>query len=192
MLLSVQAQSSDMFPYYLFAFFVFILICLILLLWRFLFAGLKRKERMELERKEEELKTLLTTLRKEADDFFDLASDKSAEISDERKRVAALVAGFALPQTAEPVRRLAEPEFTEIKPAPFKEFQKAIDEAAKRHNAPKETEDITAPDTEPAEVKPSRREQIIALSDSGKDLAQIAKDLGITRNEVDLVLRTRI
>jgi hypothetical protein len=189
-----------MLPYYLFAFFVFILVCLVLLLWRFLFAGLKR-ERIYLEHKEEELHVLLQTLRKEADDFFYLAADKTAEISDERKRIAALISGFTLPQSAEnepAAVRYSEPEPV-VQAAPFNEFRKAIEEAVIKQNEPPPAPVI--PKVEPTdsalinpvkpEVKNSKREQITELLDSGKDAVQVAKELGITRNEVDLVVKTR-
>jgi hypothetical protein len=186
-----------MLPYYLFAFFVFILVCLVLLLWRFLFAGLKR-ERIYLEQKEEELQVLLQTLRKEADDFFDLATDKAAEISDERKRVAALISGFTLPQSAENesvVLPNPEPE-PAVKAAPFNEFRKAIEDAVIKQNEPPIIPKVDASETVPVnQVKPepksSKKEQILTLLDSGKDALQIAKELGITRNEVDLVIKTR-
>jgi hypothetical protein len=142
-----------MLPYYLFTFFLFLLVCVVLLLWRFLFAGLRR-EQMQLELKEAQIHELLEAVRKEADDFFDLASDKSAEIAEERKKIAALVSGLSLPGiqdgklTTEPQakRPNASNSSTSPKsgkktakeePVSFSDFQRAIDDAAEKQNAPK-------------------------------------------------------
>ncbi|MDR0858266.1 MAG: hypothetical protein LBN97_04475 [Oscillospiraceae bacterium] len=176
-------------PYMLLAFFVFILVCIGLVLWRYLFAGLK-DERLFIELKQAELETLLGIVRKEADDFFDLAAEDKAEIIEERKKIAALVAGLAVPGVTLPIA----PE--EVPALP--DFQTAIDIAAKRQTEPEpEPEKTIEPEVileisdealSPAAQLQSRREKIFELTAEGFDRIEIARDLGITLNEVDLEL----
>jgi hypothetical protein len=175
-------------PYMILAFFIFILVCVGLVLWRYLFAGLK-DERLFIELKQAELETLLTTVRKEVDDFFDLAAEDKSEIIEERKKIAALVAGLAVPGVTIPI--------AQEEPAALPDFQTAIDIAAKRQTTPEEPPKAPEPAEiipEPAEaVSPavqmqSRRAKIQDLADEGFDRIEIARDLGITLNEVDLAM----
>ncbi|MDR0936660.1 MAG: hypothetical protein LBM98_08275 [Oscillospiraceae bacterium] len=175
-------------PYMILAFFIFILVCVGLVLWRYLFAGLK-DERLFIELKQAELETLLTTVRAEVDDFFDLAAEDKAEIIEERKKIAALVAGLAVPGVTIPIAK--------EEPAALPDFQTAIDLAAKRQQEPEEPPKAPEPpETPPATVEPvstaaqlhSRKDKIQDLSNEGFDRIEIARDLGITLNEVDLAM----
>jgi len=221
-----------MVQYYLFAAFIFVLVCLALVVWRILFGGFKN-ERERLEAKRKELTEALESVKKEADNFYHMASEKLNEITAERNCLS--VSGYAPNSVAaanfapEPATYAVETELSisdsteSVKPPLIESFRKAIEEASVKHNG------ITPIDGDAPEVSPvsfvgqvapsapvgqvagadamaplntisaflaaipssgSKRDRIMAMINTGMTPVQAAKELGITRNEVDLIIKT--
>jgi len=201
--------------YYAFALFISGLICLIAILFKVLFANVKRQYKL-LDEKESKLLQLYQTVESIMDEFEDQVKAATDEIKEYEKRTAMIVASMekqgdgkqenrppaspcppASPR-AERVdmgRRRAANEAlvraekivksdTQISPSiPKKDaggavFQRFFDETA----------DQLPQLVVQAATKSARNETVLALAEVGKTDAQIASELGITQNEVKLII----
>jgi len=202
--------------YYAFALFISGLICLIAILCKVLFADFKRQQKM-LDEQESKLLQLYNTVETIMEEFTDQVKAATQELKAYEDRATMGLASLELPPEAakkeqvleklprslpldanrirvagevlERAERIVKSEVTKsntVKPPeqPEKEengavFQKFFDDSA----------DKPAPQTA-GEIpnKQLRNEAILTLSEEGKTDAQIASELGITRNEVQLVI----
>ena len=201
--------------YYAFALFIAGLVCLIAILVKVLFSDLRRQHKL-LDEKETKLLQLYNTVESIMEEFTDQAKITTDEIKEYEGRVAMRASALTLPpdqirseQIIEklPVRpvavdsdkimaasevlgraeRIIKSEapkaVAEVAPKaapPSGEvFQSFFDDTAAEPPAP------MSPDTR---SKQSRNEKILTLAEAGKTDAQIAAELGITRNEVRLII----
>jgi len=221
-----------MMQYYLFASFIFALVCLTFIVWRLIFSRFK-KDIKNINQKKDEINALLAAIRKEADDFYDMASDKADVIIEERKRISALTSGFAFAMRSKKSSESSLQSIAttpplsitdDVKPTLIYDFQKAIESAVKKQNdlyvannkdgksdesrtsnaaiatksfgigTKTHSNELNKASRGAAltrETAKTKREKITVMLDEGKSYIQIAKELGVTRNEVDLVVKTR-
>jgi len=198
--------------YYAFALFITGLICLIAILCKALFSNVKRQYKL-LDEKETKLLQLYQTVESIMEDFDDQAKAAIEEIKDYEHN-AAMNAATAL-LMREPARR-EEPEKLQradrMDPNRMRAASEMLaraewivrNDAMKSHAAPPAGDNGAtfqhifdeAAGGEPeyaAEppVKPTRSETILSLAEEGKTEAQIARELGITQNEVKLVIELK-
>jgi len=202
--------------YYAFALFISGLVCLIAILCKVLFADLKRQQKM-MDEQETKLLQLYNTVETIMEEFTDQVKATTQELREHENRVTAGIASIELPpeaakkeQILERLPRTLPLEANRIKVAgevleraerivkkdvingssiqtankPEKEdngmvFQKFFDDTAEKP-AP--------PSIQETPNKQIRNEAILTLAEEGKTEAQIASELGITRNEVQLVI----
>jgi len=199
--------------YYAFALFVAGLICLVAILFRVLFADVKRQHKM-LDEKETKILQLYRTVESIMEDFADQVKSATEEIREYESRVARRAASMTPAPAPPPPPEAVKKEQMERLPrsvtvdssriraasevleraeriiksdalkAPAKGrggvvFQRFFDETASEQP---ENATAEAPD------KQLRNDRILELSAEGKTDAQIASELGITRNEVKLVI----
>jgi len=199
--------------YYAFALFIAGLVCLVAILFKVLFSDLRRQHKL-LDEKETKLLELYNKVESIMEEFTDQAKVTIDEIKEYESRVTLRAASITLPpeqikdeQIIEklPVRPVAVDsdriraasdaleraeriiKSDTLKPTPTKAAQS--DGSAVFQNF----FDETASEPQPAQQqrengKLNRNEMIIALAQEGKNDAQIASELGITRNEVQLVI----
>ncbi|MCL2627836.1 MAG: hypothetical protein FWD44_03965 [Oscillospiraceae bacterium] len=198
--------------YYAFALFVAGLICIIALLCKVLFSNVKRQNKLLDDRETEvlQLYNRIETIMEEFDDQVKATTEELKLREQEYRAALQNMAAFQLPaelekkeQVIERVPRsvpfdanriraagevieraermviseapvAAQPE---VKPAVFQKF---FDDSAEA--APPPMPYAEAP------INTSRSESILALADEGKTDVEIASTLGITRNEVQLVI----
>ena len=199
--------------YYAFALFIAGLICLVAILCKILFSNVKQQHKL-LDEKETKLLQLYQTVESIMDDFNDQVKASTDELKEYELRAAKHAAALAqrpetppMPVKTEQLEKLPRAERIDsnrMKAAsnalaraerivkrdtlksnaePAKSdggvvFQRLFDEISE------ETPEIT-PDTS---SKQARTEAILALADEGKTDAEIAQGLGITQNEVKLVI----
>jgi len=199
--------------HYAFALFIAGLVCLVAILCKVLFSNVKRQQKM-LDEKETKLLQLYQTVESIMDEFNDQAKATTEELKEYERRVAAHAASFILPQPEQPEPPAPEPleklpRAERVAPSRIRAANEALvraermvrTDAAKPPPAPvKNTSgavfqrlfDETSADkptsTAEAMSKPARNEAILALASEGKTEAQIASELGITQNEVSLVI----
>ncbi|MDR0951763.1 MAG: hypothetical protein LBM18_02455 [Oscillospiraceae bacterium] len=159
---------------YAFALFIFALVCAVLILARFLFSGIRQQKKL-LSEKEAELLKLYRMVEDAMEEYF----DQVRESKDEIRRLGQL----HLPQ-AEPLELEAPP--IEKKPRSRSKkaasqdviplFEHVVDELVSGD-----------PLLEAPPAPESRRARITRLLDEGADKTQIAKQLGITVTEVEIV-----
>jgi DNA-directed RNA polymerase specialized sigma24 family protein len=182
-------MSAD---YYVFAFYEFLLICVILLLCRALFSRAK-KQKAKLEEKEAKLLKLYQTVEDAMDELYDLASESKSEIEEALNKLSSLMGSLAKAEIGGPGTPSLKADASET------EFQKDRRDGVKQTDGDRERfREPIKPDKE--QTRPTsaadqaerryatRAEIILERSRSGKTSAQIAKELGITLNEVDLVI----
>ena len=193
--------------YYAFALFVSGLICLIAILCKVLFTDLRRQHKL-LDEKETKLLQLYRTVESIMEEFADQVKATMEELKEYESRSAKRALMVALPpetvkkeQPAEKPSRSVTVDSTRIraasevleraeriiksdtlKPQPSSNngavFQMFFDESeAELQESEAETN-----------KKQTRNESILAMAAEGKTDAQIASELGITRNEVKLVI----
>ena len=185
---------------YLFGFYVFVLICLVLVLYRFLFSDIKR-QRMLLEEKESKLIKLYSTIEDMMDDFMASAEDSKLEADKSVKKIKELGEGLERQYSAVTSPPPAPPE----KKSGGKKAQKEVkidlvagaEEEELLKAAPAIEEPLpfrelltnTSGEIElPDMLARKENMDIIELAQQGKSRSQIAKELGITLSEVDLVI----
>ena len=198
--------------YYAFALFIAGLICLIAIICRVLFANVKRQHKL-LDEKETKLLQLYQTIESIIDEFNDQVKATTDELREYESRTAALAASIKIPPPPpEPARkeqfgnlpraervnsnrlraanealaraeRIVKSDAMKSPAVPAKNnngavFQRFFDEMA----AEQPLTYVEAPDIQ------IRSEAILTLAEEGKSDAQIASELGITRNEVKLII----
>ena len=199
--------------YYAFALFIAGLICLVGILFKVLFSNVKRQRKL-LDEKESKLLQLYQTIEGIMEEFSDQVKATAEEMREYEMRAAARATSFAVQPAAQPEAIIAEqaerrpraekigstriraasdalaraeriikndtlknPAVT-VKNANGVVFQRLLDETS----VEKLQEEPEAP------AQQIRNEAILALADEGKTDAQIASELGITQNEVKLVI----
>jgi len=202
--------------YYAFALFVSGLICVIAIICKVLFSNVKRQQKLLDERESQilQLFSSVETLMEEFNDQIKLTTDelkeyeyrsaqqmpvfelppeleKKEQILDKLPRTLPLdanrirVAGEVLERAERIIKNDNIVNPASPPPPPEKEepqpiFQKFFEETAEA------TQPLQFEDTRP-NVQ-SRSEKILTLADEGKTDVEIASELGITRNEVQLVV----
>ena len=194
--------------YYAFALFISGLICLIAILCKVLFADIKRQQKL-LDEKETKLLQLYRTVENIMEEFADQVKATTEELKEHESRLAKRDLSVGPPEAAKkepgvpmPSRSVtvdssrirAASEVLEraeriIKGDTLKPpasagknnggvvFQRFFDESVSEQ-----------PEPPPVNGTRTRKEMILALAAEGKTEAQIASELGITRNEVKLVI----
>ena len=168
--------------YYIFALYIFILICAILIICRFLFAGVKRRSKI-LDEKEEKILITYKTLEDAMDEFYDIADEAKAELERKLKKLS------EIPDPSEPVLREQRP-YAEIIPiyaggAEPNEMQISQSNEQKKIAFEQLFNEIRIKADAPL---PAAHEKVIGLAEQGKSFAEIAKELKITQNEIDLII----
>jgi len=203
--------------YYAFALFITGLICLIAILCKVLFSNVKQNHKL-LDEKETKLLQLYQTVESIMDDFGDQAGAAIDEMKEYERRAAAMNAATALLMPEHFKREEPEklPRAEKIDPNRMRAASEMLakaewivrNDALKSHTAPPksdngdmfrrlfdeaagETPEYAAEYAEEPPVKPTRSEMILSLAEEGKTEAQIAKELGITQNEVKLVIELK-
>jgi uncharacterized membrane-anchored protein YhcB (DUF1043 family) len=200
--------------YYGFALFIAGLICLIAVLIRFLFADLRRQQKL-LNEKESNLLKLYTSVETIMEEFADQARVTSDEIREFESSVVMRASSLTLPPDAVNEEQVLEKQPAAARPVVedgirikaassmrdraeriIIETPKAAVKAVASNGEVFQsffdesvTEPVAAMQPKPAAVpiKQNRNERIISLAEEGKTDAQIAAELGITQNEVKLV-----
>ena len=193
--------------FYAFALFIAGLVCLIAVLCKVLFSDLKRQHKL-LDEKETKLLQLYRTVENIMEEFTDQVKATSEELKDFESRAAKRALSLALPPEAEKKEHLIEkpPRSVTVDSTRIRAASEVLERAERIIRSdtikpPKsgnegavfkmffdETEaELTALETE-TNSKLSRNDAILALAADGKTDAQIASELGITQNEVKLVI----
>jgi len=199
--------------YYAFALFISGLVCLIAVLFRVLFADVKRQHKL-LDEKETKLLQLYRTVENIMEEFADQVKATTDELKEHESRLAKRDLSAAPPPepakkepAAEKLPRSVTVDSSRIRaasevleraeriiksdtlkpPASYGKgngnanggvvFQRFFDESVSE-----------LPEPPAAAEKKTRKESILELAAEGKTDAQIASELGITRNEVKLVI----
>ena len=199
--------------YYAFALFIAGLICAIAIIFKVLFSNVKRQQKMLDERETQilQLYTSVETLMEEFNDQMKMATDELKEFEnratskmpvfdlppglEEKEKVLdklprtvpfdanrIRVAGEVLERAERIIKNetIVNPPMQQEKEENTPVFQKFFDETAEA-TPPQQT----APEKPNAQ---SRSETILTMADEGKTDIEIASELGITRNEVQLVI----
>jgi len=198
--------------YYAFALFIAALICIIAIIIKVLFSNTKAKQKL-LDERESQILQLYNTVETIMEEFNDQVKAATEELKEYEHRATSHSAAFDLPpqlekkeQVIEKLPRTLPLDANRIRvagevleraeriikndvimnpvPPPVKEetgavFQKFFDESAEAPPPP----DLS--DTSGAQ---SRSTAILTLAGEGKTDGEIARELGITRNEVQLVV----
>ena len=201
--------------HYAFALFIAALVCLIAIICRLLFANVRRL-RKTLEEKEANLMQLYRTVERVMEDFNDQIRTAMDDIKGYESLAAERLASLARPpepivneeperpvqlenpkraMTVDSSRIRAASEVLERAERMVKsKTGKSVDYVVGNDNGEviqRLFDDITVEQqavvTE-TQIKQKRKESILALADDGKTHAQIARELGITQNEVKLVI----
>jgi len=202
--------------YYAFALFIAGLISLIAILFKILFSNVKRHYKL-LDEKESKLLQLYQTVESIMDEFNDQVKATTEELKEHERRMAARSVATAMPPPQAPApQEAAIPDHTErspraeridstriraasevlaraeriikndtlknpavtVKSANGAVFQRLFDETAE--NGAKPQDETTTQKT--------KNDVILTMAQEGKTETQIASELGITRNEVRLVI----
>ena len=199
--------------YYAFALFVSVLICLIALLCKVLFADYRRQHKL-LDEKETKLLELYRTVESIMEEFSDQVKTTMDEIKEIEERIAKRSVPNVPPppeivkqeQTEKPQRgeivdssriRAASEVLERAERIIKSDTLKTPANSAKGNNGTvfqSFFDDTVNESPEAAEESPKklkRNESILTMASEGKTDAQIASELGITRNEVKLVIGLR-
>jgi hypothetical protein len=145
--------------YYTFALFVFGLACVVIILCRVLFSDKKRRDK-RLDEREAELLKLYGRVEDAMEEFYGGVDDAKAELS----RLKGELGGAAAPPPQ-------PPQGADV-PAPV--VHPSVDVL------------VSDPVEEPP--RKDRHELVLQLARAGKTKPQIAKELGVTQNEVALII----
>lgn len=195
--------------HYAFALFISGLICLIAILCKVLFADMKRLNKL-LDEKETKLLQLYRTVESIMEEFADQVKVTTEELKEHENRIARRDISFAPPpepavkeQPLERLPRSVTVDSSRIRAASevLERAERIIKSDALKPPAPAPAnsgggqvfqsffDETVSDQTEPAPTgSKTRKEAILALAAEGKTDAQIASELGITRNEVKLVI----
>jgi len=192
---------------YAFALFIAGLICLIAILCKVLFADLRRQHKM-LDEKETKLLQLYRTVENIMEEFNDQVRATTEELKDFETRSAKRALSVAQPpEQVKKEKQIEKPSRSvTVDSSRIRAASEVLERAERIIKSDKlkppinsnngavfqmffdETEaEISANETE-AKDKKTRNEAILSLAAEGKTDAQIASELGITRNEVKLVI----
>lgn len=180
--------------YYAFAFYVFILVCIIILLCRAVFSRYK-KQKMLFDEKEAKLLKLYQTVEDAMDEFFDMAAESKSEM-DEALRKLSSMTGVAYKNVGGLRQQRSIPDVSEhagiVSGIGGDLTAEEADGAGQLHinrtglTQKEETLRNTSAASDSASF--SRNDAILRLFRCGKTRAQIAQELNITQNEVDLII----
>jgi len=190
----------------MFALFIAGLICLIAILCKMLFADLRRQHKL-LDEKETKLLKLYQTIESIMDEFADQAKATTLEIKEFESRFPRQPSSIPPPQKPSAIEKLprsvtvdssriraasevlerAERIIRSDVPSPPPKPEKASNTTVFQRFFDEMATEQPEPEVSPV-AKLSRRETILTLAAEGKTDAQIASELGITRNEVKLVI----
>lgn len=199
--------------YYAFALFITALVCLIAIMCKVLFGNVKRKYKL-LDEKEAKLLQLYQTVESIIEDFNDLVKSATDEIKEYERRATLIAASLAPPPVEtvknEPAQaeRLVRTQRADTNKqrvanrviAKFERADKSDDRMQKNAALPVKNDDGTEfqrfydetlhtnPTAADINRIQTRSETILALAEDGKTDAQIARELGITQNEVKLII----
>ena len=199
--------------YYAFALFIAGLICLIAILCRVLFADLRRQHKL-LDEKETKLLELYRTVESIIEDFEDQSKAAMDEIREYETRAAKRAVAATPPPEPPPPPQKDKVEFkppvmdvvesnrmrvagevlarAERMAKNSVVVQSAVSSKNNSGDVFQRLFDDTLMDMPQASDEASghsaRNEAIVALAQTGKSPSQIAKELGITQNEVSLVI----
>jgi len=202
--------------YYGFASFIAGLICLVAVIFKVLFSNVKRQHKL-LDEKETKLLQLYRTVENIMEEFNDQAKATTDELKEYEKRTAARLATFATmtevtpahTETMNPMLKERVPRAERVDSGRMRAAGEVLARAGRINRIePHKTSTATvnnpkgavfqqffaesSAETPPAEEAPPsqqlRNEAILALAGEGKTHAQIASALGITQNEVKLVI----
>lgn len=176
--------------YYAFAFYVFILICIIIFICRAAFSRYK-KQKMFFDEKEAKLLKLYQTVEDAMDEFFDMAAESKSEM-DEALRKLSSITGVVYKSSGRFKSNAEISEQNEIAPVSETEKDLNAEDIKLTHQRSgsfpqKETAPRNSSELSDGTVY-LRNETILRLFRCGKTRAQIAQELNITQNEVDLVI----
>jgi len=203
--------------YYAFALFIAGLLCLIAILCRVLFADVKRQQKL-LDEKETKLLELYRTIESVIEDWEDQAKTAMDDLKEYENRAAQRLAAIrppaakpekpAEPPKPQPREDAAEDSRMRIAGEVLARAERMIKKnavvqpaVAQPAVAAKSTEGVVfqrlfddtvsetpSPQPPDAKLKQARNGAIVALAAEGKAPSQIARELGITQNEVNLVI----
>jgi len=195
--------------YYAFALFISALVCLIAILFKVLFSNVKRENKL-LDEKESKLLQLYQSVESIMEDFNDQVKTAIEEIKESESRAAKRVASLALPK--EPVKPEQMEKLPRVERVDTSRIRAANDMLARAERIVKSEalknpaihakadntavfqrlfdETVAEPPAAAAETQTQqvKNEAILSLAGEGKTDAQIASELGITQNEVKLVI----
>jgi len=191
--------------YYLFAFFIFCLLCMLVTLCRVLFSDVKRQRKL-LDEKEGKLLRLYSGLEDAMEEFNDAVEATKAEWESQRKLLQSMIEQVKegehrsvdppsqTPQVFGRRGQAAQRSSNEGTVHVVRDEQSRVQIDKERNGvdalipADRQEESMTD-DTQAGTPKPlTRHESILDLAEKGTSRNQIAKTLGITQNEVDLVI----
>jgi len=200
--------------YYAFALFIAGLISVIAILCKVLFSNVKRQKKL-LDERESQILQLYNTVETLMEEFNDQVKITTAELKEQEYRATSHISAFNLPpaleekeQVLEKLPRTLPLDATRLKaateviesaqrvikndkiilpPEPQKEengavFQKFFDDTAES------TPPLPPTEQERQNSIKTRTDMILELANEGKSDVEIASELGITRNEVLLVV----
>ena len=196
--------------YYAFSLFVAGLICLIAILCKVLFTDLKRQQKL-LDERESKLLQLFNTVETIMEEFTDQVKATTEELKEYESRALTRMTTISLPPEAVKKEQVLEklPRTLPFNANRIRVAGEVLERAEritksdavitpevpeKNENGPvfqkffDETADRLPPVADEAPYKQPKNESILALAAEGKNTAQIASELGITQNEVQLVI----
>ena len=159
--------------YYVFALFIAILICVIAIIFKLLFANV-RSQRKLLDEQETKLLQLYTSVETLMEEFNEQVKLTTTEFKEHEYRFTSGMSVFDLPPALE--------EKMHTRQESISGFKEILDDVA---SSP--VSNSTTNISSDSSVQ-TRTDAILALAKEGKSDAEIAQELGITRNEVLLVL----
>ena len=168
--------------YYVFALYVFILICAVIIMCKYLFADVRRRNKI-LDEKEEKLLRTYRTLEDAMDEFYDLADETKAELEQKLKKLNE-PANYPSAGPKEPAHYTQEAQqvASELE---TNEMQVSIKPDRDRLAFEQLFNEITVKTGVPLSAA---HEKVLKLAEQGKSYAEIAKDLQITQNEIELII----
>jgi len=168
--------------HYTFALFIACLVSLVAILCRALFGSVKRRRRLYDEKEAKLMETfrLVESIMEEWNDQVKLSIDEMKELENRAARRLEKIMSRTLPL----------PDSAPIPPPPAEPIAIPATATPSKTKPAKPAEPIAESQThsDPAPEKPTRTDTIVALAKDGKTIPQIARELAIAQNEVNLVI----
>ncbi len=171
---------------YLFVFYVFALLCIFALICKCLFAK-SRKNLLSLAEKEKKLLALYSTMEELIDDFNSSTEASKREL-DSRIREIRELAINSKTQVENNLALFQQANLELKHEMSLKKQQKQQKIALAKEEEPVKAPNFPKISSVPEISSTNRSAMIVNLHDDGFDRLQIAKELAVTVNEVDLVL----